>query len=539
MRPPTAAFPVPARLRALGVLILAGAFAACSSGGAGRLVVAARDIPARIDPVRASSPAEENACELVFDGLVDVAADESGTASPVLGLAESIAQDQRDRSLYRITLRAARWHDGRALDPEDVVSSFAAYADPANLSPRRAYLLGLIASVAADGPLGVVVRFREPIAEFRAWYVLAFKIVPREYRGGPMPSDRIGAAGAAFGDAPIGTGPFRFRSRSADEIVFSANKDCYRGAPASELIVLRRIAGSRDRIRALLGGKVDVIADTGPLDGPALERAGDVMVQSYMPHAFYAVAMNATAPALAKPEAREALARSVDRAALLPGLTDRSTGIEINRGPFPDSLLTKVLPEYFYTGFPDRLAYDPSLAARLAKVSGLAEGYPVGASSRALKIAAPASWGEFGSRLASALAAQLARSGVGAEPAILTDEAYGAALAERNYDVALVFHEGYDNLFSGISELFRSDSPKNETGISSPRLDRLLASRDGAVEATAWLSDTLALHDLVSELCPYIPLFTIEKDIFYRRVKGVLIASDNPFLTAERWSRGP
>jgi len=38
-------------------------------------------------------------------------------------------------------------------------------------------------------------------------------------------------------------------------------------------------------------------------------------------------------------------------------------------------------------------------------------------------------------------------------------------------------------------------------------------------------------------LAPYIPLFTVEKNLFYRRVNGVLIASDNPFLTAERWSR--
>lgn len=517
----------------LAAAIALALIASCSPKETGRLVVAAKEIPDRLDPVRASSPAEENACELIFDGMVDIAANDSGTASPVLGLAESITQDQTDRALYRITLRKARWHDGRALDAADVAASFAAYADPANRSPRREYLLGLIASVEAKGEREVLVRFREAIAEFRAWYVLAFKIVPREYRGKALPSDRSGPAGAAFGASPVGTGPFRFRSMREEEIVFAANKNCYRGAPASEFIVLRRVAASQERIQALLKGKADIIADTGPLDGPALEQEGDVMVQSYMPQAFYAVAINTRDPALARLDARKALVRAIDRASLVPGLTDRATGVEINRGPFPDSLLTKVLPEYFHQGFPDRLAFDPSQAAHLALSSGIADA----SGAKKLKIAVPASWGEFGARLCAGLAAQLARCGVGAEPSILRDEDYSSALALRDYDIALVYHEGYDNLYSGISELYKSDSPQNETGVSSAPLDKILISRERAVEATTWLSDTLALHDLVSDLAPYIPLFTVEKNLFYRRVNGVLIASDNPFLTAERWSR--
>lgn len=148
----------------------------------------------------------------------------------------------------------------------------------------------------------------------------------------------------------------------------------------------------------------------------------------------------------------------------------------------------------------------------------------------------PASWGDFGVRLASSLAGQLRLSHIDARPDILPDEGYAKVLAERSFDLALVYHEGYDNLFSGISSLYRSGSPENEAGVSDKDLDKLLASRDAAVEAGAWLRDTLALHDLASNLAPYIPLFTLEKDIFYRGLRGIVIASDNPFLTAERWS---
>jgi peptide/nickel transport system substrate-binding protein len=529
----------PALMAAIGLVACVAAastilLGTCASAGPRRIVVAAKELPSSLDPVRAASPAEENACELLFDGMVNVAANDSGAASPVLGLAEAIAQDQSDRALYRITLRAARWHDGRALDPADVAASFAAYAEPANRSPRRDYLLGLVASVEPDGKRGVLVRFREPIAEFRAWYVLAFKIVPREYRGKALPPDHTGAAGRTFAAAPVGTGPFRFLTRRDDEIVFAAEGGSWRGSPASAGIELRRVAGTRERIREFLKGRIDIISDTSPLDRAELERAGDVMVQSYMPHAFYAAAMNLRDPVLAGSDARKALVYAVNRASLFPGITDRATGVELNCGPFPDGLLTKVLPEYFRQGFPDRLPWSPAKAARLAASSGLA---PSGGSTqRTLEIAVPASWGDFGARLASGIADQLRLSHIRARPEILADEAYRKRLASRDFDLALVYHEGYDNLFSGISSLYRSGSAENETGISDPALDKLLASRDSAVEATAWLRDTLALHDLASGLAPYIPLFTVEKDIFYRGVRGVVIASDNPFLTAERWT---
>jgi peptide/nickel transport system substrate-binding protein len=522
-------------LAACTAAVFAAAFTSCIHGAPRRIVVASGEIPSSLDPVRAASPAEENACELLFDGLVNVAAGESGAASPVLGLAESIDQDRSDRALYRITLREARWHDGRPLDSADVAASFAAYADPANLSPRREYLLGLVASIEPEGRRGVLVRFREPIAEFRAWYVLAFKIVPREYRGKALPSDHTGAAGVAFAAAPVGTGPFRFQSRRENEIAFAAENASWRGSPASAGIVLRRVAKTEERIRDFLRGKIDVIFDTGPLDRPELERAGDVMVQSYMPHAFYAVAVNLRYPLLAGKDARKALVLAINRTALLPGVTDQEAGVELNCGPFPDGLLTKVLPEYFHQGFPDRLPWSPSKAARLAASSGLAS-RSAGSEPSILKIAVPFSWGRFGELLASSFAEQLRLSHIPARHEVLSDDEYRASLKERDYQLALVLHEGYDNLFSGISSLYRSGSPENETGISDPELDKLLASRDSAVEVTAWLRDTLALHDLVSDLAPYVPLFTIEKDIFYRGLRGFVIASDNPFLTAERWS---
>jgi peptide/nickel transport system substrate-binding protein len=532
-------------LRGLAILAVAAlallSLSSCASGAPRRIVVAVRELPLRLDPVRVSSPVEENACELLFDGLVNVAANDSGSATPVLGLAESIAQDQSDRSLYRITLRTTAWHDGRSLDSADVVASFAAYVDPANASARREYLQGFVSSVEPDGPLGVLVRFREPIAEFRAWYVLAFKIVPREYKGAPLPADRSGREGEAFSRSPVGTGPFRFASGGASEIVLDAYPAAFRAAPASPGIVLRRVPGSKERIQALLSGRVDLIADTGPLDRPLLERAGDVMVQSYMPQAFYSLAINLRRPELSSFDARASLVRAVNRSALVPGLTDRSSGVELCRGPFPDGLLTRVLPEYFRQGFPDRLPPSLGEAKGLAESSGLAA-YSRSArgegSETGLAIAYPQSWGEFGARLASGLVAQLGEARIAARPEALPDAKYAEVLRGGGFELALVYHEGFDNLYSGISSLYRSGSPWNETGVSDPLLDKLLASRDGAIEVTDWIRDTLAVHERVSALAPYVPLFSIEKDIFYRGVRGVLIASDNPFLTAERWSLG-
>ena len=54
---------------------------------------------------------------------------------------------------------------------------------------------------------------------------------------------------------------------------------------------------------------------------------------------------------------------------------------------------------------------------------------------------------------------------------------------------------------------------------------------------TDWVAITRSIHERISALAPAVYLYTIQKDVYSRGLKDVTIASDNPVLSAENWSR--
>jgi hypothetical protein len=49
---------------------------------------------------------------------------------------------------------------------------------------------------------------------------------------------------------------------------------------------------------------------------------------------------------------------------------------------------------------------------------------------------------------------------------------------------------------------------------------------------------TLRINERISEIAPAMYLCTLRKDVYSRGLKGVAIATDNPFLSIEDWSIG-
>jgi peptide/nickel transport system substrate-binding protein len=74
--------------------------------------------------------------------------------------------------------------------------------------------------------------------------------------------------------------------------------------------------------------------------------------------------------------------------------------------------------------------------------------------------------------------------------------------------------------------------------ISDASLDGLLEEWIRAVTTEEWVDLTLQLNRRISELAPAIFLFTLQKDVYSRGLDGVVIATDNPFLSVEDWSLG-
>ena len=108
---------------------------------------------------------------------------------------------------------------------------------------------------------------------------------------------------------------------------------------------------------------------------------------------------------------------------------------------------------------------------------------------------------------------------------------------EKNYDLALVYAEGFDNVYSDVAQWYRTGGALNVTGTADPALDALFRQWDATVVATDWINLTRKIHDEISALSPAVPLVSIKKDVYSRAIKNVVIASDNPFLSVEEWAQ--
>ncbi|MBQ9239087.1 MAG: ABC transporter substrate-binding protein [Treponema sp.] len=510
------------------LLIAAIVFAVMKAQPKG-MTVAVSTLPDSLNPVLPQNTSGLNANELIFDGLVNYTVDPvSNVCYPELALAESITQDAETKKMYTVVLRDVEWHDGTPLTADDVVYSFNAYTLAENGSPNRDYLMSFIKNVTAEDAHTVIVEFQNPIPDYRAQAVLTFKIIPCTYKGRAMDVNmRTGEHERAFATAPVGTGPFKLTKWEIDKwLIFEANSLYVNGRPQADSLVIKRTIDPIVRMNELRKGRINVVLETNPMDRSTVEKIKNVDINSYMPYAFYEVEINTKL--FPSAEGRRAMAMALNKTALVPGITDQMDGVCINNGPFPSNFYQKSMPEYRNTEMDNLLPYDIAQAKILAEKGNVA--------NQNATLMYPDSMGEFGKSLAEGIAQQLAEIGLTVEIRRAGDQVFNRAVfSEKNYELALVYREGFDNIYSSIGDLYRSTSKDNVTGISDKTLDTMFVDWEREVSAPELIAKTDALNERISMLCPALYLCTLQKDVYSRGLKDVAIGSDNPFLSAEYW----
>ncbi len=248
----------------------------------GRIIVGLAYAPTSLDPGDHRERQSETVIRNIFDGLVT-----RDTRSGVhLELAERI--DWLDEQTVEIRLRrGVLFHDGVEMTADDVVFTFERiikkngieYPEP-HTSPRKG-LITPLESIDKTADYTVVMRFSGPWPPALQMLVHQ-QIVPKHYL------ERVGTRG--FTEHPVGTGPFRFISASADlsVIVLERFDDYYGGAPdltpvgpaCVQRVVFQVIPDALTRAAALRAGEVHII-QTVPLDVvDRLSEAPDVSVLS-------------------------------------------------------------------------------------------------------------------------------------------------------------------------------------------------------------------------------------------------------------------
>jgi peptide/nickel transport system substrate-binding protein len=301
--------------------------------------------PNGFDPRLTSDEGSERVAQLVYSRLLEL--DDRLRAVP--GLAERV--DRPDPLTWVVTLRdGVRFHDGRLLTSADVLYTLRTVMDPATASPLR----GAYRSVEAiDAPDARTVRFRlkEPVESFPMQLVIS--IVPD-------------GAGSGLRTQPVGTGPYRFVSATADDRVVLERFDGYfRGPAANPGIVLRILPDDTMRGLELRHGGVDLVINDVPPDLiHALDRRDGLRVVTAPGTDYSYIGINIRDAVLSDARLRRALAMAVDRQAIVTHLRRSLAGVA-----------TGLLPPISWAVATDvpRFDYDPDASRRALDAAGYAD----------------------------------------------------------------------------------------------------------------------------------------------------------------------
>ena len=250
----------------------------------------AADLDSSLDPhVSSSSAGTREVLFNIYEGLVKP--DTQGNLVPAVAEGYT-ANDTVDQ--YTFTLReGVRFHDGSEVTAGDVVYSLSRAAGLETGEPLMSTLSG-ITSVEATDDKTVVVTLSAPDVEFPAYMTAA--IIPE----GSDPADGI-----------IGTGPFKYVSRSPQENIVMERFDDYWGEKAQcAKVTFKVIEDGQTMVMSLRSGAIDLAAH---LEASQVAELTDLTVQEGSMNLVQAVYLNNAQPPFDDIRVRQALCYAIDK----------------------------------------------------------------------------------------------------------------------------------------------------------------------------------------------------------------------------------
>ncbi len=307
-----------------------------------------------LDPVQGTTTTIDNIVDYIAQTLIGI--DETGALVPLLATEWTTADDGLAMDL---TLReGVTFHDGTPLTADVVVWNFDRLLDPEVNVPRRGPY-GPIESAEAVDDLHVRLHLTSP-----APYMAGALTQSTAAIISPASVDMEGNSYANI-THPVGTGPYRFESRSFGENIQVSRFDDYWGEPPYyERVVFQIVPEATTRESLLLAGQVDMIILPPASDIPALDANPAVEVVFGPSNRTIFIVINTTKPGLDDPRVRQALNYAVDKQAIVDGILFGAA--DVMDAPMAESLFGYA-PQGTYE-------YDPERARELLAEAGIEPG---------------------------------------------------------------------------------------------------------------------------------------------------------------------
>ncbi|HQP30329.1 MAG TPA: peptide-binding protein [Deltaproteobacteria bacterium] len=303
-------------------------------------------------PILASDSFSHGVAGLIYNGLVKY--DKDFTVVPDLAESWDIEQDGK---LIRFHLRrGVRWHDGRPFTARDVLFTYRLVIDP---KTPTAYAgdFKQVKSVKMLDDYTVEVTYDTPFAP--ALISWGMSVLPEHLLKGQD------ITRTPLARAPVGTGPYRFKSwQPGSRIVLAHNPDYFEGRPRLDGLVYRIIPDDATQFLELKSGNIDIkgltplqyLRQTGTPDFNALFTK-----YRYLDSVYTFLGFNLKRPPFDDIRVRRAIAHAIDKDEIIKGVL-YGQGLATT-GPYKPGTR-------WYNPDVPKYAYDPATARALLAESG-------------------------------------------------------------------------------------------------------------------------------------------------------------------------
>lgn len=420
----------------------------------------AQDLDNSLDPYQMTAAGTREVMFNVFEGLVKPNSDGN--------FVNAVASDHTisdDGLTYTFTLRdGVVFHNGEPCTTDDVLYSFETCA-ATTVTSAVATALSAVTDMSVDGNR-ITMTLSAPNPDFIS-YVASVYIVPKDYTEQTT--------------KPVGTGPFKFVSRSAQENIILERHESYYGEGAKLDKVTFKIYGDANALfTALDSGALDLVPNL-TIDQVNNLSNGYNVLEGTM-NLVQAIYLNNAVKPFDDVRVRQALCYAVDVDAMLE-ITAEGHGTKVGSSMYP------AFGKYFDAGLADAYPHDVEKARQLLADAGYPDGFT-------FTITVPSNHAPHVDT-AVVLAEQLKAVNINAEiQKVEWNTWLEDVYAGRKFEATVVGFDSSTLNASGMLARWVSDNDKNMINYNDPEYDQTYA----AAQATYDDAEQTALYKRCLEI---------------------------------------
>ena len=441
----------------------------------------AQDLDDSLDPHQTVAAGTREVLFNIFEGLVKPNSD--GEMIPAVAEKYTLSEDG---TTYTFTLReGVKFHNGQTVTAEDVVYSInRCAAVPEGQEKPLVAAFSAVKSVEALDKKTVAVTIAQRDLEFISYMTAA--IIPADYENQDT--------------APVGTGPFRFVSRTPQQDFVMERFEDYWGAPAWLDKVTYKICENADAlVMNLNGGSIDLCAHLTSAQASQLNQNFQVLEGTM--NLVQAIYLNNQAKPFDNQLVRQALCYAIDRQGIMDMVAD-------GHGTAVGSSIYPAFTKYFLPELVDKYPHDVAKAKELLAQAGYPDGFD-------MTISVPSNYQPH-MDTAEVVAEQLREAGINVtiqpvEWSTWLDTIYNG----RQFQATVVGVDAANMTARAMLERFTSDYGKNFINYNNPAYDALfqkaINAQDEAGQTDLYkqmetmLADTAA-NVYIQDLCDLVAM---------------------------------